>query len=252
MGLFGKKPDCPICGSPTPRLLPTKIEGQPICKDCDKKISMDMDMKVNLTLDQLRDHLAFREENAELHKAFKITRNEAFVHDNHKLFIDDEKQLFYIDSGEENPTIFKFSELTAFRYVEVLNVRGGILDGLKRYQKAVIDFTREHKIKDESYTLLLEEKMRHYVNLDHWEEYFRGIDDQMMELQKPIKHFKLEFDFDHPYWKTMEFKYVEPAMFKKEDAPSNSEIRAYLNYCEPILKEASHIGDVMLKILDAK
>jgi hypothetical protein len=41
-------------------------------------------------------------------------------------------------------------------------------------------------------------------------------------------------------------------MFKKEDAPSNGEIRAYLNYCEPILKEASHIGDVMLTILDAK
>ena len=37
MGLFGKKQECPICGNPTPRLLPTVIEDKPICKECDKK-----------------------------------------------------------------------------------------------------------------------------------------------------------------------------------------------------------------------
>ena len=41
MGLFSnnKKP-CPICGNATPRLLPTKVEGVPICKECDKKIDL--------------------------------------------------------------------------------------------------------------------------------------------------------------------------------------------------------------------
>ena len=38
MGLFSnKKKLCPICGNPTPRLLPTKIEGEAICKECDGK-----------------------------------------------------------------------------------------------------------------------------------------------------------------------------------------------------------------------
>ena len=38
MGLFtNHKKVCPICGNPTPRLLPTKIEDMPICKECDKE-----------------------------------------------------------------------------------------------------------------------------------------------------------------------------------------------------------------------
>ena len=41
MGLFSNnKKLCPICGNPTPRLLPTKIDGQPICKECDSKIDL--------------------------------------------------------------------------------------------------------------------------------------------------------------------------------------------------------------------
>ena len=41
MGLFSNnKKLCPICGSPTPRLLATKIEGQPICKECDSQIDL--------------------------------------------------------------------------------------------------------------------------------------------------------------------------------------------------------------------
>ena len=41
MGLFSNnKKLCPICGNPTPRLLSTKIDGQPICKECDSKIDL--------------------------------------------------------------------------------------------------------------------------------------------------------------------------------------------------------------------
>lgn len=41
MGLFSnKKKLCPICGNPTPRLLPTKIEGEAICKECDAKVDL--------------------------------------------------------------------------------------------------------------------------------------------------------------------------------------------------------------------
>ena len=41
MGLFSNnKKLCPICGAPTPRLFPTKVEGLPICKECDAKIEL--------------------------------------------------------------------------------------------------------------------------------------------------------------------------------------------------------------------
>ena len=55
MGLFSnnKKP-CPICGNATPRLLPTKVEGVPICKECDKKIDLPNGVLDSMTLDDFR------------------------------------------------------------------------------------------------------------------------------------------------------------------------------------------------------
>ena len=41
MGLFSNnKKLCPICGSPTPRLLPTKVEDMPLCKECAGKVDL--------------------------------------------------------------------------------------------------------------------------------------------------------------------------------------------------------------------
>ena len=41
MGLFtNNKKLCPICGNPTPRLLATKVEDVPLCKECAAKIDL--------------------------------------------------------------------------------------------------------------------------------------------------------------------------------------------------------------------
>ena len=41
MGLFSNnKKLCPICGSPTPRLLATVVDDQPLCKACAAKIDL--------------------------------------------------------------------------------------------------------------------------------------------------------------------------------------------------------------------
>ena len=41
MGLFtNNKKLCPICGNPTPRLLATKVEDVPLCKECASKIDL--------------------------------------------------------------------------------------------------------------------------------------------------------------------------------------------------------------------
>ena len=58
MGLFSnnKKP-CPICGNATPRLLPTKVEGVPICNECDKKIDLPNGVLDSMTLDDFRRYI---------------------------------------------------------------------------------------------------------------------------------------------------------------------------------------------------
>lgn len=72
MGLFSnnKKP-CPVCGKPTPRLLATKIEGMPICSECDGKIDMRQEKRDSLTIDTFKEYLRFYDENLPLKQEFQ-------------------------------------------------------------------------------------------------------------------------------------------------------------------------------------
>lgn len=113
MGLFTNKDKaCPICGNGTPRLLATKIEGQPICSNCNDKILADNGMVDNWTLEDLKEHLAYRSENKKLVESFTPTRTVTHERD---MVIDDAHQLFYFKNWTvDNPPVFKFSDITGF------------------------------------------------------------------------------------------------------------------------------------------
>lgn len=68
MGLFSNnKKLCPICGNPTPRIFSTKVEGTPICKECDKKADqLPLGTTDTMTLDQFKAYLDFYEANQPL------------------------------------------------------------------------------------------------------------------------------------------------------------------------------------------
>lgn len=250
MGLFGKKPDCPICGNPTPRLLPTKIEGQPICKECDGKHSMQQELLDEITLEQFKEHLAFREENAKLYKAFHGTRKETFVDGQCNLVIDDAKKLFYFDKGEENPTIFHFSDLQSIRYVEVPNVKAFIFDIPETYHKTVLEYTREYRSNYESYAKMLESSMMRCARFGKWDENFYDADNTEIVLERPVDTFRIEVNFSHPYWKRMKFEYLTPSMMQREDGPSRFDIEDYQRNCTKIVNDANRMAEVMGTILD--
>ena len=74
MGLFSNhKKLCPICGGPTPRLLATKVEDTPICKECDRKLDLPDGGLSRMTLDGLRKYMAFYEGNQALRDKFTET-----------------------------------------------------------------------------------------------------------------------------------------------------------------------------------
>ena len=83
MGLFSnnKKP-CPICGNATPRLLPTKVEGVPICKECDKKIDLPNGVLDSMTLDDFRRYIDFYNKNISYSDTAALPPNpaKAFIH----------------------------------------------------------------------------------------------------------------------------------------------------------------------------
>jgi len=72
MGLFSNnKKLCPVCGSPTPRLLSTKVEGQALCSACGDKVSfMAESKKGSLTMSSLNEYLAFYDADASVRASF--------------------------------------------------------------------------------------------------------------------------------------------------------------------------------------
>lgn len=119
LGIFSnKKKPCPICGEATPRLLATKIvDSTPICSDCGIKISMVHTQVSNLSLEELKEHLAMREENRNnLEHIFRPNRIIPIGFTN--LNIDEANKIFTIPlhmcGDVNNPPIFKFEELTGY------------------------------------------------------------------------------------------------------------------------------------------
>ena len=56
MGLFSNnKKLCPICGSPTPRLLATVVDDQPLCKSCAAKIDLPDGSLANMSIEAFRN-----------------------------------------------------------------------------------------------------------------------------------------------------------------------------------------------------
>ena len=74
MGLFSSKKNlCPVCGEPTPKLLPTKIDGTPICKVCANKCELP-DGKLNqMSVEAFADYIAFFDNNQSLREIFQDT-----------------------------------------------------------------------------------------------------------------------------------------------------------------------------------
>lgn len=113
MGLFSNNSKlCPICGGATPRLLAKKIQGEAICSNCASEIAADDELVKSWTLEDLRRHLVYREENKRQIDTFCATRS---IDYGKEIMVDDTNRLFYIKQwAEENPPILKFDEITGY------------------------------------------------------------------------------------------------------------------------------------------
>ena len=100
MGLFSnKKKLCPICGNPTPRLLPTKIEGEAICKECDAKVDLPTGAINNMSLTDFKQYLADFEANQVLQQEFHETYRFNIGFWGCTVYVDEEHGLFRMKDG---------------------------------------------------------------------------------------------------------------------------------------------------------
>ena len=117
MGLFDKK-FCDICGEKIGMLGNRKLEDGNMCKDCAKKLSPFCDDRRHSTLEQMKAHLQYREENKNALRAFSPTLT---FGESKKVYIDAMKGNFVVSSyspgnanwTEENPDVMPIASITS-------------------------------------------------------------------------------------------------------------------------------------------
>ena len=112
MGLFDKK-FCDICGERIRFLGNRKLEDGNLCKDCEAKLSPWFSDRRRSTVQDIRDQLAYREENKKKAEAFKKTLS---LGEGNQVWIDEEKQQFIIRRNgqtiHDNPDVLSLSDVT--------------------------------------------------------------------------------------------------------------------------------------------
>ena len=112
MGLFDKK-YCSICGGKIGFLGNRKLEDGNLCKDCAGKLSPWFSDRRSSTVEEIREQLAYREENKAAVADFRVTRTYGGVT---KLLLDEDAGKFMVtrarDYREANPDVLDFSQVT--------------------------------------------------------------------------------------------------------------------------------------------
>lgn len=209
MGLFtNKKRPCPICGSPTPRLLPDGVEGQAICKACSKKADMPKDIRDGMSLEDFRQYIAFYEENKALRDSFKENFNFACSGWNDWVSIDTEHRLFRLKRNDESLAL-EASCLKAFRILEDNNLLfESCPEGLKCYEsdaparaQALDSAVAQFRIQYQQYEYMqeMEKKLKEETDGKSGTS-FRYMSRPRFEAQVINGGFTIELTLEHPYW----------------------------------------------------
>ena len=118
MGLFSNnKKLCPVCGNPTPRLLATKIQDTPICKECDKKIYLPKGRTDRMTIDDFKQYIQFYEDNQALRDQFEENYSFNFGLFGGDLVLDIFHGLFRVNCDKDS-LAFQADNLKSFRILE--------------------------------------------------------------------------------------------------------------------------------------
>ena len=114
MGLFDKK-FCDICGEKIGLLGNRKLEDGNLCKDCARKLSPFFDERRHSTVDQIKEQLAYREQNKANLANFHPTAT--YGVDNDKVYVDMNAGTFIVTDSdnwrEANPDIIQISQVTS-------------------------------------------------------------------------------------------------------------------------------------------
>jgi len=231
MGLFSKKPPCPICGGKISWFFPSKIEGEYVCSDCYGKIDMESAKVASLTMQGFREYLVYYDQNQFLKNKFVVSARFDFGFFNTKIIFDYQNKLFCL-SGEPNKTVFEGKHLKSFTIMEdKAPLIKGSAAGIKRYASTVPERARAMAPQISQY-LMNKQLSRTLDMLDDGKEN-RSISTPNFDLPEPFCKFYVELRFDHPYWTVVDFNMDGPR-FNNEYPDVEEYIRSYQSKIEEI------------------
>ena len=112
MGLFDKK-FCDVCGAKIGLLGNRKLEDGNLCKNCAAKLSPWFSERRHSTLAEIKDQLAYREENRAAVAQFHTTRS---LGKYTKVLLDEDAGRFMVtsarDLAEANPDVLDYAQVT--------------------------------------------------------------------------------------------------------------------------------------------
>ena len=112
MGLFDKK-YCDICGEKIGLLGNRELENGNLCKNCAQKLSPWFSDRRNSTVEEIKEQLAYREENKERVTVFHMTRT---LGTDTKVLLDEDAGTFMVTRArnlvEANPDVLDFADVT--------------------------------------------------------------------------------------------------------------------------------------------
>lgn len=232
MGLFSKKPPCPICGGKISWLLPAKIEGEYICDTCHNKIDMETDKEIHLTMQEFREYLAFYDQNQLLKEKFVVSERIDFGLWDTKIIFDYENKLFCISKNPDK-TVFEGAQLKSFTIKEDNTpLYEGSADGIRRYASAVPERAMALAPQISQYLMNQQlvkavEKLNSDKNQTTTRQYF--------DVPEPFKSFNVELHFNHPYWSVIKCDMDGPR-FSNDRPDVNDYINSYRRNIEELEK----------------
>ena len=213
MGLFeNKKKLCPICGNPTPRILPWKVQDMPICKDCGDKIDLPGDVFNQMSLESFRQYLDYYDQNKALRDIFNVTYQMDFS-DGACLLLDTVNRLLRLNKYL-SPLAIEASDLKSFCILEDnIPLFEGEGDTLRCHSSDVPTIIESMAPQITQY-YMQREMYEHIERMERMEQELRKrekngdqgdspyyISSPSFNVTSPLEHFYVELTLTHPYWK---------------------------------------------------
>ncbi len=198
MGIFSKKPPCPICGGKISWFLPSKIEGEYICDACNNKIDMDDDKRDHLTIQGLRDYLAFYEQNLRMREQFVIDQRIDFGLWDTKIIFDYQNKRFCMSKNPDK-TVFEGKQLKSFTVKEDRTpLFEGSAAGIRRYPSTATE--RAMAMAPQISQFKKSRQMARTLDKADDGKANGSSPVQFFNVPEPFRTFNVELHFDHPYW----------------------------------------------------